>query len=87
MQVLHYVTISCLNQLLIVVCHLLNIIKYVLRQHDRMSGSLWAHRTGKTSFSCWLRYKDNEGPSMCLLLLLKAVGGFSKYTHHVPHCS
>lgn len=22
---------------------------------------------------------------MCLLLLLKAVGGFSKYTHHVPY--
>lgn len=68
------------NQRVIANCLLLTVFNSSFRQHDRMSGSLWAHRTGKTSFSRWLRYEDNEGPSMCLLLLLKIVGGFSKYT-------
>lgn len=69
----HFMIKYVIDQLTIVPIVCTDFILYglcFLRQHDRVSWPLWTHRTGKASFPCRLRNKDNEGSSMCLLLLL-----------------
>lgn len=69
----HFMIKYIIDQLTIVHIVCTDFILYglcFLRQHDRVSWPLWTHRTGKASFPCRLRNKDNEGSSMCLLLLL-----------------